>query len=105
MRRAILAVALIAGGTVLAQDQARVAQSFQVFRVNGGFRVVAEDGRTIQAEAANIEVAKEASNAVRLKGNVRITLGGVEISADEVIYHWQTGECEPSGNVRVRIVQ
>jgi lipopolysaccharide assembly outer membrane protein LptD (OstA) len=49
---------------------------------------------------------------VRLKGDVRIAsrgqtqrTGGMIVKADEAVYHSDTGEIEPLGNVRVKLTQ
>jgi hypothetical protein len=102
MKLVMLGIALIACLPVSPQDQLTVIpQNYQVFRISGGFRVVAEDGRFVNAIAATIESAK-ALRVVRFKGNVEITINGVELRADEVDYHWDTGELEPNGNVHVK---
>jgi lipopolysaccharide assembly outer membrane protein LptD (OstA) len=101
MKRVIFGFALIACLPVIAQDTPR---SFQVFKITGGYRIVAEDGRFVNAIASTMESTGPLP-VIRFKGNVDIKLVGVEIQADEVDYHWQTGECEPLGNVHVKPVQ
>ena len=89
---ALVVCGLIPSLTLFSQDR---PQSFQVFRIRDGFRVVADDGRSIEAIAAGIEVVKDSTRVVRLKGSVHMRLDGVDLYADEVVYHWDTGECEP----------
>ena len=102
MKLVILCIGLIACLPVSPQDQPTVVtQNYLVFRISGGFRVVAEDGRFVNAIAATIEPVKPL-RVVRFKGNVEITVNGVELRADEVDYHWDTGEVEPNGNVHLK---
>src|ERR1700722_2915707 len=104
MKFIMLGIALIVCLPGFPQDQpAVVPQNYVVFRISGGFRVVAEDGRFVNAIAATIEPGK-APHVVRFKGNVEITINGVELRADEVDYHWDTGELEPNGNVHLQLV-
>jgi len=105
MKRILFGIALVACLPVFPQDHpTAMPRNFQVFRIVGGYRVVAEDGRFVNAIATSIE-SVESLRVVRFKGNVEIKLGGVEIQADEVDYHWQTGECEPLGDVHVKPLQ
>ena len=39
---------------------------------------------------------------IRLSGNDRLVSGSVSIQADEVIYHFDTGEIEARGHVSIR---
>jgi lipopolysaccharide assembly outer membrane protein LptD (OstA) len=104
MKLAILGIALVACLPLFPQDQpTALPQNFQVFRISGGYRVVAEDGRFVNAIAAAIEAVKPL-RVVRLKGDVEITINGVELRADEVDCHWDTGELEPLGNVHLKPV-
>jgi lipopolysaccharide assembly outer membrane protein LptD (OstA) len=41
---------------------------------------------------------------VRLTGSVEVTVSGVKLQADEVDIHFDTGEIEPRGNVRLKPV-
>jgi len=104
MKFVIFGIALIACLPVFPQDQPTVVpQNYVVFRISGGFRVVAEDGRFVNAIAATIEPVKPLQ-VVRFKGNVEITIDGMELRADQVDYHWDTGELEPNGNVHLQPV-
>jgi lipopolysaccharide assembly outer membrane protein LptD (OstA) len=104
MKSAILGIVLIGFLPAFPQDQSTVIpQNYVVFRISSGFRVVGEDGRSVNAIAATIE-AVTPLRVVRLKGNVEITINGVELRADEVDYHWDTGELEPLGNVHLKPV-
>lgn len=59
---------------------------------------------------ANVTLGDPANPAiVRLKGDVQIAAknpnqknGGMSVKADEAVYHFDTGEIEPLGNVRVK---
>ncbi len=106
MKRVILGIALIACLPVFPQDQRAAApgKSFRMFRLRtGGFRVIANDGRELAAIAESYEALKPSIPpfVVRFKGEVEITLNGMELRADQVDYHWDTGEMEPSGNVHL----
>jgi len=43
-------------------------------------------------------------NVFRLRGNAAITTATVTLTADEADYHWDTGEIEARGSVRVKPV-
>ncbi|HWZ33243.1 MAG TPA: hypothetical protein VNX18_18000 [Bryobacteraceae bacterium] len=102
MKHVILGLTLIACLPLFPQDRpAAIPQGFTVFRIRDGFRVSADGGRTVDAIATSIE-ALNPSHVVRLKGGVAITINGMELRADEVDYHWDTGELEPYGNVHVK---
>ena len=104
MKFVMLGIALIVCLPGFPQDQPTVLpQNYVVFRISGGFRVVAEDGRFVNAIAATIETVKPL-HVVRFKGNVEIAINGVELRADEVDYHWDTGELEPNGHVHLQPV-
>jgi lipopolysaccharide assembly outer membrane protein LptD (OstA) len=103
MKLLMLGIALIACLSVFAQDQPTAGHSFEVFRIRDGFRVVVDNARVLEAIARSIETVKT-SDVVRFKGNVEITIDGVELRADEVDYHWATDELEPLGNVHVKPV-
>jgi len=81
-------------------------QAFTMFRTRAGFRVVVDDGRTLEATAKTAEALKPSIPpfVVRFKGDVEITINGMELRADQVDYHWNTGEFEASGNVHVKPV-
>jgi hypothetical protein len=56
MKRILFGIALIACLPVFSQDQPTgVPRNYQVFRIVGGYRVVAEDGRFVNAIATSIE--------------------------------------------------
>ena len=104
MKLAAMGIALIACLPLFPQAEPTVVpQNYVVFRISGGFRVVAEDGRFVNTIAATLEDVKPL-RVVRLKGNVEITVNGVELRADELDYHWDTGELEPIGNVHLKLV-
>jgi hypothetical protein len=102
MRLVMLGIGLIGCLPVFPQDRPAVnpGHSFEVFRIRGGFRVVVDNGGTLEARATSIEAVSPLP-VVRFKGNVEITIDGVELQADEVDYHWDTGELEPLGNVHL----
>ena len=101
MKRTLLCISLVASFPVFPQNSPMAPPSdVTVFRTRDGFRVSADGGRTVSVVAARIEDPK-LSHVVRFKGNVEITVAGVEVQADEVDYHWDTGEIEPYGNVHL----
>jgi lipopolysaccharide assembly outer membrane protein LptD (OstA) len=54
---------------------------------------------------ANSWEADQANRAVvHLKGDVQIKSGGVIVKADEAVLNIDTGEIEPLGNVRVKLI-
>jgi lipopolysaccharide assembly outer membrane protein LptD (OstA) len=53
---------------------------------------------------ANSWEADQANHVVRLKGDVQIESSGVIVKADEAVLHTDTGEIEPLGNVRVKLI-
>lgn len=102
MRRFALGLALAACLPIFAQDQpAAPGHNFSVFRIRDGFRVVSDNGRVLEATAKDMESLKP-SGVLRFRGKVEIALDGVELRADEVDYHWDTGELEPYGNVQLQ---
>jgi lipopolysaccharide assembly outer membrane protein LptD (OstA) len=104
MRLATLAIALIACPALFAQNQPADPSHkyiYTMFRIRDGFRVVVDDRRVLDAIATSFESIKP-SGVVRFKGNVEIKLDGVDLFADEVDYHLDTGELEPLGNVRLK---
>jgi len=108
MKRVVLGIALIACLPVFPQDQPTTAptHTFRVYRVHRStgdeFHVVASDGRELAAIAKNID-GKLAGRpeVVRFTGDVEITIDGLKLRADQLDYHWVTGEIEPLGNVRL----
>lgn len=102
MKLLTLGLALIACLSTFAQDQP-ARHNYTIFRIRDGFRVVVDNDRVLEATAKSIEDVKPLP-VVRLKGNVEITIDGVELQADEVDYHWDTGELEPYGNVHLKPV-
>jgi lipopolysaccharide assembly outer membrane protein LptD (OstA) len=103
MRLIVLGIALIACLPVFPQDQptAVPAPGFKVFRISGGYRVSVDNGREVEVLAASIE-AVNAMRVVRVKGDVEMKINGLEVRADELDYHWETGEIEPLGNVHLK---
>jgi hypothetical protein len=93
-------------GEVFPQDQPAAAppHSFLLYRLRtGGWRVTTrEDGRELAAIAKNID-GKLAGRpeVVRFTGDVEITIDGMKLLADQLDYHWVTGEIEPLGNVHL----
>jgi lipopolysaccharide assembly outer membrane protein LptD (OstA) len=103
MRRIVLGIALMACLPVFAQDQptAVPVHGFKVFRTSGGYRVSMDDGREVNVLASSIEAVNPV-RVVRFKGDVEMKINGLELRADEVDYHWDTGEIEPLGNVHLK---
>ena len=108
MKRILLGIALIGCLPAFPQDQPTTAppHTFRVYRLHRStgdeFHVVAGDGRELAAIAQNID-GKLAGlpEVVRFTGDVEITIDGMKLRADQVDYHWVTGEIEPSGNVHL----
>jgi lipopolysaccharide assembly outer membrane protein LptD (OstA) len=57
----------------------------------------------VTANSAEVDQANRA--IVRLKGDVQIESGGVIVKADEAVCNFATGEIEPLGNVRAKLIK
>ena len=97
-----LGVALLTCLPVFPQDKS-TRHEYTLFRTRDGFRVVVDSGSGFEVIAKSLEDLKPLP-AVRFKGGVEITLNRMELRADEVDYHWDTGEIEPFGNVHLKPV-
>jgi hypothetical protein len=108
MKRILLGIALVACLPAFPQDQPTPAppHHFTLYRLRtgDGWRVVTkEDGRQLDVIAKNIDSKTPGSPSfmVRFTGDVEITIDGMKLRADQLDYHWVTGEIEPSGNVHL----
>ena len=104
MKLLTLGIVLIAGFAVLAQDQPQQTpeqRQRQAQRLGAVLAQLQENGVPVNFSATNIQRDK---SVLHLKGNVRIGGGGFGMSADEVDYHWDTGQIETRGQVLWRCV-
>jgi lipopolysaccharide assembly outer membrane protein LptD (OstA) len=69
-------------------------------------------GQRVYMRAKSIQRDQADPTIVRLKGDVRIAAknanqknGVMSVKADEAVYHFDTGEIEPLGNVSVKLTQ
>ena len=96
MKRIALGVVLIAR-VVLAQDEPSPEQrQRQARQLAETLTQLQGKGEPINFSAFSTQRDK---SVLHLKGNVRITSGTFSMSADEVDYHWDTGEIETRGKV------
>jgi lipopolysaccharide export system protein LptA len=93
-------IALIACVTVFAQDQ---AIEFTAYRTATGIRVSGTlNDKPFAGTAASIQ-RDDKLKISQLKGNVEITINGVQLQADEVDIG--PGVFEMHGNVHIKLIQ
>jgi lipopolysaccharide assembly outer membrane protein LptD (OstA) len=103
MKSVLLGIALIACLPVFAQDQ--LAIKFLAFKTSTGVRISGTlHDEPLVGTATSIQ-GDGALHVARLKGNVEISINGMKLQADEVDLHWDSGEIEPRGNVRLKPLQ
>jgi lipopolysaccharide assembly outer membrane protein LptD (OstA) len=73
--------------------------SFAAFSQTKPFYAEPTDDVSLQAD----QVTRTADLIVAMKGNVRVTMKGVTVYADEAEYNYVTGELTPSGHVRIKV--
>ena len=107
MKSVALAMALIAV-SAFAQDRPLAHGSFRWERVPRPSLAPALDSARqpaliVTANGAEVDEANRV--IVRLKGDVQIESGGVIVKADEAVFNIATGEIEPLGNVRLKLIK
>ena len=94
-----LSIALVACLPVFAQDQPAI--TFRAFRTNTGVRVEgALRDKALSGTATSIQ-SDNLLHVATLKGKVEITVNDTRMQAEEVDLHWDSGEIEFRGNVRL----
>jgi lipopolysaccharide assembly outer membrane protein LptD (OstA) len=103
MKLTTLGIALITCIPLFPQNQppSSAGQSvYTAFRTATGVRLTG----TLLNEQFSLTAIKvdRLQDSVRLTGDVEVILKGIKLQADDVVIHFDTGEIEPSGNVRLK---
>jgi lipopolysaccharide export system protein LptA len=103
VRPLLLVIALSASLPVFSQDKPSIR--FEVVRNASGARLNGTvNSQSLLAKATSVQ-GDNVLRVIHLTGNVEITLGGMNLQADAVDFHWDSGELEPSGSVRINPIQ